>query len=148
MAKNRCSICRMFFTPAKRHPHQTVCFNPKCRREKRNRWQKRKMKMDPDYRANQKQANQNWRKNHPEYYQTYRKKHPDRTGRNRLLQKVRNCRRLKQQPVPFKLDLNELIAKMDVVKNSSDANHGVFWLVPMIAKMDPVRVYPYYISDG
>lgn len=106
------------------------------------------MKMDPDYRANQKQANQNWQKNHPEYYQAYRKKHPDRTERNRLLQRIRNCRRLKQQPEPFKLDLNELIAKMDVVKGSSHANHGVFWLIPVIAKMDPVRVYPHYISDG
>lgn len=148
MAKNRCTICRKLFTPSLRHPHQSVCFSPECRRKKRNRWQKQKMKTDPDYRANQRQANQKWRASHPLYYKTYRKSHPEQTLRNRLLQKVRNSRRFTQQPVLLRADFNDLIAKMDVVKSTNRVEFGTFWLIPVIAKMDPVKVFPYYISDG
>jgi len=95
------------------------------------------MATDPDYRADQKLSRQKWAKSHPHYWRNYRTQNPEKTDRNRVLQRIRNNRRSKPQP---------LIAKMDASKCFHFKPGGQFYLVPLIAKMDALRVKIYPVS--
>jgi hypothetical protein len=79
-----------------------------------------------------------WQQNHPGYWTEYRGRHPEKTHRNRVLQKLRNRKRNKGDPLPSH---PVLIAKVDARKSSSFLSSGMFWLVPEIANMDAVKIY-------
>jgi hypothetical protein len=99
------------------------------------------MHEDPDYRANQKEAQRSWRGQNPEYWRDYRAKHPEYVVRNRQHQEGRNqCRRA-------------VIAKMDALAISNPLISGTYRLVPLcgegvIAKMDAYTVKIEMISSG
>ena len=136
---NVCEICREGFVHSVRHPKQKICFNKYCKKAHKAKWQKARMENDIDYFQNQKQANENWRKNNPDYSKTYRENHPKSVLRNQLTQKIRNLKRVTaQRKHPVKN--NEMIARMDLVKPAPIGDGAEFWLVPVTAKMDPVKV--------
>ncbi len=126
-----CPCCNTFFTP--RNKKQTFCTKPKCQRARKALWQRNKMATDPEYKKGQHLSNQKWLANNPDYWTKYRRKNPKKTDRNRALQRVRN-----QKLRPVK---TIGIAKMDSRKSSKQSLLGQFWLIPTIAKMDPVKIF-------
>jgi len=99
------------------------------------------MKRDPAYRANQKQSQADWLSRYPDYWKRYRTTHPEQAERNRDLQKVRNKRR-HSGGIVAKDAL--VIAKMDASRSGKSSAGswfpGSFWMVPVIAKMDALKV--------
>jgi hypothetical protein len=99
------------------------------------------MVSDPVYRANQKQSQADWLSRNTDYWKRYRMAHPEQADRNRDLQQVRNKRRHSRGIV--KMDAS-VIAKMDASRSGKSSVGswlpGSFWLVPVIAKMDAIKV--------
>jgi hypothetical protein len=150
MEKVSCRHCGGYFVPDPRQKHPQYCGQAACQRARKAAWQREKIRGDPDYRANQKQCRQDWCKAHPDYWKIYRQKHPDQARRNRDLQRVRNARgRSRGDPTGTK---GSLIAKMDASKSPGTSVRtsfsGQFWLVPMIAKMDALKVNIYMIPES
>jgi len=102
------------------------------------------MQTDPDYRYNRKLANQKWSKDHPGYWKSYRSEHQEYVKRNRILQQIRNSRRRHRSQTNG--DEN-LIAKVDASIFHKNRLVGQFYLVPVIAKVDPLKVNIFDISS-
>jgi hypothetical protein len=133
-----CVYCGDFFDPSPRHKNQTACKRVKCQKAKKAAWQRHKLKTDPIYAANQKSSQQQWIKANPGYWKQYRKKNPQKAERNRIGQAMRN-RRARSSPDVTKME-QLLIAKMDASKFDNFQILGQFWLLPVIAKMDALKV--------
>ncbi len=131
-----CVYCGDLFDPSPRHKNQTACKKGGCQRAKKAAWQRHKMKTDPDYRFNQKLCHRQWVESRPGYWKAYRKNNPEKAERNRILQAIRNRRARSKQGDDYLSPL--LIAKMDASKHDNFEVLGQFWIVPVIAKMDPL----------
>lgn len=135
MKRRRCSACGRLFQPCAKVPNQQYCPELSCQRERKRRWQKKKLAEDSAYKANQRDAQKRWREKHPDYWQEYRKRHSDYECRNRELQRERNRRR-RERASP--------IAKMDALERESLVVPGRYQLVPLegtgVAKMDVINV--------
>ena len=134
-----CVYCGDLFNPSPRHKNQTACKKVKCQRAKKAAWQRHKMKTDPDYKFNQKVCQRQWTEANPGYWKAYREKNSEKAERNRILQAIRN-RRARPLQKNKKMD-NLLIAKMDASKHDNFEILGQFWMVPVIAKMDALKVH-------
>jgi len=133
-----CIYCGDFFDPSPRHKNQSACKKEVCQKARKAAWQRYKLKHDPVYRANQKSSQRQWLGCKPGYWKAYRKKNLEKTERNRILQRQRN-RKARCLPAVVKMDPS-LIAKMDPSKSDNFQILGQFWLVPVIAKMDALKV--------
>jgi len=133
-----CVYCGDYFDPSPRHKNQTACKKEKCQKAKKAAWQRHKLKTDPVYKANQKSSQQQWLKANPGYWKQYRENNPEKAERNRILQ-VRRNRKARFSPADAKMD-RWLIAKMDASKSDNFQILGQFWLLPVIAKMDALKV--------
>lgn len=91
--ERRCKHCGDLFSARPNVSHQRYCSKADCQKARKNRWRKRKLATDPDYRLDQYDAQKLWRQKHPEYWRGYRATHPDYEQRNRALQWERNHRR-------------------------------------------------------
>ena len=112
MGRKRCAACGERFSPCRHVPDQQYCSKPACQRERRRRWQREKLRRDPDYRANQAVAQRRWCERYRDYWRKYRQSHPDYTARNRARQRERNRNRDFNATAPLLVP----IAKMDVCK--------------------------------
>jgi hypothetical protein len=95
---------------------------------------------DPDHRANHIKSQEAWRREHPRYWADYRRRRPDVADRNRRLQTRRDRNRRRQAP---KGDAEPLLANMDALERPKPLDlqtNGEFWLVPVLANMDALRV--------
>ena len=135
-----CVNCYDFFPPSPRHKNQSYCMKPECRRAKKAAWKRTKMRIDAKFRQDQRLSNQKWAQNNRDYWTRYRQRNPDKAIRNRILQRIRNKRwaasRSKytgQDPGP--------IAKVDASTSQIFNMIGQFWLVPIIAKVDALKVH-------
>ncbi|MDZ7664280.1 MAG: hypothetical protein U5K27_02955 [Desulfotignum sp.] len=139
-----CLGCSIFFIP--RNKLQTHCSTPACQRARKALWQRQKLATDPEYAQGQKLSNSKWLANNPDYWKDYRSRNPEKAARNRVLQQIRN----RAKAVTVK-DLDTprhvCIAKMDARKPLINGLLGEFWLVPMIAKMDAVKIFIAAIPD-
>jgi len=138
MEKILCVYCGDLFDPSPKHKNQIACKKPQCQRAKKAEWQRHKMKADPVYNASQKISKKQWASANPGYWKRYRYKNPDKAERNRVLQAIRN-RKARSKKSGTKMD-TPLIAKMDASKSDNFQTLGQFWLVPVIAKMDALKV--------
>jgi hypothetical protein len=93
IAERRCCGCGRTFRPRPQNPTQTYCSQPPCQRARKCAWQQRKRAEDPDYRANERAAQQRWAEAHPGYWQQWRAAHPEYVERNRAAQRQRNAGR-------------------------------------------------------
>jgi len=93
IAERRCCSCGRTFRPRPQNPTQTYCSQPPCQRARKRDWQRRKRSEDPDYRANERAAQQRWAEAHPGYWQQWRAAHPEYVERNRAAQRQRNAGR-------------------------------------------------------
>ena len=130
--KIRCAnpTCRGLFLPNPHVPNHRYCNKKDCQRVRKRRWQREKMKNDPEYRDNQRDAQQCWMEQNRDYWRRYRERHPGYVKRNRLLQRERDrSRRLSR------------LAKMDASKDISSIKPGTYYLISAkshLAKMDPL----------
>jgi len=156
MQEVSCANCGTYFIPDRRQKNPLYCRKADCQRARKAAWQREKMRRDREYQANQKRCQQDWCKANPGYWKKYRDAHPKQAERNRILQQVRNRKRQAGigQICPsvdraIKMDAS-LIAKMDAIKPSGTSGKtsfsGQFWLVPVIAKMDALKVNIYEIT--
>ena len=133
MEKIPCCHCGRYFIPDPRQKNPRYCREKACQRARKAAWQREKMVSDPDYRANQKQSQADWLSRNADYWKRYRAAHPEQADRNRDLQQVRNKRRHSRG-----------IVKMDASRSGKSSVGswlpGSFWLVPVIAKMDAIKV--------
>ena len=131
-----------------RNTSQHYCSKSICQRVRKKRWQKQKLVNDPDYRANQKQAQESWRKKHPGYWKDYREGPPLYVERNRRRQRHRNVLRCADRGKDA-VKRRPLIAKMDA---TPPVKSGTYRLIPiaspMIAKMDAVIVEIAVVSNA
>lgn len=141
-----CNCCGKGFEA--RNASQHYCSKSGCQRHRKTRWQKQKLMNDPDYRANQKQAQESWRKKHPGYWKDYRESHPLYVERNRRRQRHRNGLRGADRGKPVE-KCRPLIANMDA---TPPVKSGTYRLIPieapMIANMDAVVVEISVISKA
>ena len=138
MERILCVYCGDLLDASPRHKNQIACKKPECQRAKKAEWQRHKMKTDPVYNASQKISQKEWVRANPGYWKKYRNKNPDKTERNKVLQSVRN-RKTRSKKSGTKMDM-PLIAKMDASKSDDFQALGQFWLVPVVAKMDSLKV--------
>jgi hypothetical protein len=108
------------------------------------------MAIDPDYRANQKDAQDSWSQHNSDYWRGYRERKPQYVQRNRELQRLRNAKRRPSSKPPItdasqmvaKMDASEMIAKMDALDSIYPLKPGTYLILPqpqrgqLIAKMD------------
>lgn len=129
MEKKRCAACSRPFRPRPQVPKQSYCPSPECQRERRRRWQRDKLRTDPDYRDNQSRAQRAWLDLNPGYWREYRDGHPEYVKRNLDQQRARATR-----------PQDQAVAKMDVSTPSQSLPSGVYRLRPVavtgVAKMD------------
>ena len=140
-----CCHCGGFFTPSPRHKNQNYCMKPDCRRAKKAAWKREKLRTDPDFKLDQQLSNKKWAKANPDYWKNYRRENPEKTLRNRQLQIIRNRRRSKKSNRESTSD-HPVIAKVDSSKSNNITLLGRFWVVPVVAKVDALKVNIYEIS--
>ena len=133
-----CVYCGDLFDASPRHKNQIACKKTECQRAKKADWQSHKMKIDTIYNANQKISQKEWVRANPGYWKEYRRNNPEKAERNRILQAIRN-RKARSTDSDAKMDTS-LIAKMDASKIDNFQALGQFWLIPVIAKMDALKV--------
>jgi hypothetical protein len=140
--EKRCRCCKKRFIPHPAVCHQEYCSNAECQKTRKRKWQKEKLSIDSDYRANQAEAQRQWRSRNKDYWKQYRKRNPAYRERNRICQRERNRRR----------GSGAGIAKMDELKRKNVIPSGRYRLVPFcnqgIAKMDELIVELGVISRG
>ena len=99
MKDHRCCYCQQVFQPAPYHPHQLVCNQPACQRQRRRDYHRQKITSDPLYRQVCLESPRKWREAHPHYWKRYRQDHPQQVERNRRQQRWRDeKRRLANRP--------------------------------------------------
>jgi hypothetical protein len=118
---------------------------PECRRAKKAAWKRHKMDTDPKFKEDQKLTNKKWAQNNPGYWKEYRKNNPKKAERNRALQTVRNRRRAEKRKNKAE-DKSKVIAKVDASISDNFKLLGRFWVIPVIAKVDALKVNMYEIS--
>ena len=133
-----CVYCGDLFEASPRHKNQIACKKPECQRARKADWQRHKMKIDPANKASQRIRQKLCARANPGYWKKYRNKNPDKAERNRILQKARN-RKARSKLRDTKMD-PVLIAKMDASKADNFQPLGQFWLIPVVAKMDSLKV--------
>ena len=73
--KKRCQICRRWFTPDPRTPHQVCCANPECRRQHKAAMNKKWRLANPDYDKSRAAKKRIWA-GELDYWSRYRHTHP------------------------------------------------------------------------
>ena len=132
-----CCSCGDLCERSVRHKNQCYCPKPGCQRVRKTAWKRYKMRTDSDYKFNQRLSAQTWAKAHPGYWSAYRNRHPEKAERNRMLQAIRNRRRSRRHQLDAD---NQLIAKVDASIVNQFKTVGQYWLVPVIAKVDALKV--------
>ncbi len=70
----RCCYCKCITRKNLRIKKQRYCGKPACQRARKRRWEREKLKNDPDYRANKHESQKIWRQQHLDYDRNYRQR--------------------------------------------------------------------------
>jgi hypothetical protein len=140
-----CCHCGVFFQRSPRHKDQNYCMEPVCRKARKAAWKREKMRMDEEFRLNHHLSNQKWARANPDYWKTYRRDHPEKAERNRQLQIIRNRKRNSRRKERSSA-LTGVIAKVDASEMNKFKPVGQYYLVPVIAKVDALKVRIYEIT--
>lgn len=126
MAIKICPCCGETFQPHHKVPNQTYCSSPKCQKERRQNWDRKKQKSDPDYRDNKSRVQQTWTESNPDYWRKYRKSNSGPGGKN-----VRSSIQTALiAPSPVKMD------DLDWLKNIPA---GIYRIRPVCTSESPVK---------
>ena len=137
-----CIHCRKEFLKNPRVKNQQYCIAKACQRARRASWQRKKLKNDADYRANQSRCQKEWQERNPGYYKSYREEHPEYVERNRTIQMIRDKSRNQENSQAKGV---KLLAKMDSLIRPYYSRKGswfrLFLEVPNnLANMDSLTV--------
>ncbi len=121
-----CNCCRRILPKNPRCKNQEYCGAAICQRERKRKWQARKMDTDPEYRSNQKEAYKSWCKRNPDYWRKRRQKKYRKKAALSVQKTGINASR------PVKMDT---LAEQDFHINS-----GEYMLIPIGVKTDALRV--------
>ena len=99
MSNRRCRYCQQLFQLSRYHPHQFVCSQPDCQRQRRREYHRRKLHTDAEYHQVCRDSQQKWRDRHPDYPRQYRQSHLTSVERNRQVQRRRDRQRRLQNLV-------------------------------------------------
>ena len=160
----KCKHLNKFVPANPRSKDQKYCGCDACQQIRKTKWQREKMKTDPQYRVEQEKANDRWLKRNPDYWKNYRDRHPDYCRQNREKQKQRDRKRKEKNakivlssPVSDKMDtLNEInitisnsyidprhdLAKMDALDKIDQIKPGIYQVSFQnsdLAKMDALN---------
>jgi len=129
-----CSSCNDEVTknPKLKGRQQNYCGKTKCQRARKAAWKRDRLRSSPEFRSDHALANRKWSATNPEYWRQYRLCNPERAERNRLLQQLRN-----QRISPSSSPKNCKGRRVNIQTNQLV---GQFWLVPVIAKVDALKV--------
>ena len=86
-----CACCGKSFEPRSQVPDQAYCASPGCQRARKRQWQRVKLQTDPDYRINQRAAQEAWSQRNQDYWRNYREDRPEYVQRNREQQRLRDA---------------------------------------------------------
>ncbi len=89
----RCRYCQQVFQLSRYHPHQLVCSQLDCQRQRRREYHRRKLHADAEYHQVCRDSQEKWRKRNPDYSHRYRQSHPESVERNRQGQRRRDRKR-------------------------------------------------------
>ena len=127
-----CSCCWRILPANPRCKDREYCGAVACQRERKRKWQARKMNADPEYRKNQKDAYKSWCERNPDYWCKRRQK----KSRQEAALSVQKENNRSNGPV-----------KMDALGGQDfHVNPGEYLLVPMDVKMDALRVKIFAIT--
>jgi len=140
-----CCHCGVFFKRSPRHKNQNYCMEPECRKARKAAWKREKMRLEEQFRLNHHLSNQKWARAHPGYWKAYRLDHPEKVERNRRLQIIRNRKRDSRRQQGTSTPAG-VIAKVDASKPYQFKPIGQYYLVPVIAKVDALKVRIYEVT--
>lgn len=140
-----CCHCGVFFKRSPRHKNQNYCMEPECRKARKAAWKREKMRLEEQFRLNHHLSNQKWARAHPGYWKAYRLDHPEKVERNRRLQIIRNRKRNRRRKEGTSTPAG-VIAKVDASKPYKFKPIGQYYLVPVIAKVDALKVRIYEVT--
>ena len=134
MATIICASCNDEVTqnPKLKRQQQKYCSKAKCQKSRKSAWKREKMMTCPEFRVDHALANKKWARSSPGYWRKYRFSKPVKADRNRLLQQLRN-QRLRPRPEPINCKGRRVNIQINQL-------FGQFWLVPVIAKVDAIKV--------
>lgn len=105
--------------------NQSYCNSKECQQERKNVWEREKLKNDTNYKSKRQAAKRKWYYNYSgdKYQSEYRKSHPKYCENNREKQVLRNQKRqiLTTQPK---------IVKTDTLSPESTGLQGLYVLLP------------------
>jgi hypothetical protein len=146
MTKKRCRHCHRLFIVSPRNPDQKFCSSNDCQKARKRKWQRKKMRDDPAYRLNQRDAQERWCQKNPAYWKTYRDEHPEYTRQNREKQRSRN------HLLRTMAAISRQIAKMDAFSAKEHDISGYYGLISVqdltFATMDAKVVKIIEMPDG
>ena len=140
-----CCHCGVFFKRSPRHKDQDYCLKPDCRRARKAAWKRERMRTDEEFRLNHCLSNQKWARANPGYWKAYRLDHPEKAERNRQLQIIRNRKRNSGRKAGDSA-IDRVIAKVDASRANKFNPLGQYYVIPVIAKVDALKVRIYEIS--
>ena len=137
----RCACCRRILPRDSRVKNQRYCGAKACQRARKSKWQREKLELDPDDRANKRESQRVWQGRNSSYWQQYRKKNPDYCEHNRQLQRARDRARRCMAATETNL------AKMDTlgrIFHNTSMTYFISASQGNLAKMDaiPVKIIP------
>jgi len=103
------------------------------------------MRLEEQFRLNHHLSHQKWARAHPGYWKAYRLDHPEKVERNRRLQIIRNRKRDSRRKQGTSTPAG-VIAKVDASKPYKFKPIGQYYLVPVIAKVDALKVRIYEVT--
>ncbi len=124
-----CICCRRTLPANPRCKNLEYCGGKSCQRERKRRWQARKMATDPDYRENQREAFTSWCERNPDYWR---------------LRRQEKRRKAACLPASKESGMANGSVKMDTFRHDFrqdfHVNSGDYLLVPSDVKMDALKV--------
>jgi hypothetical protein len=134
-----CTSCGIKFTPRAQSPAQTYCPLEDCQRMRKQVWQQAKRRSDPDYSANQANAQADWARKHPDYWRSYRAANPDYTQGNRSNQQIRNATRriAKSDASAVVIALQDGIYRLQPIGAEVNSDKVILVRLTILGKADP-----------
>lgn len=135
-----CTCCGKPFEIRPQVPNQIYCSSPDCQRARKRQWQRTKLQSDPDYRINQRAAQQAWSQRNQDYWRNYRDVRSDYERRSPEQYPPRDAHQRTQarEAAPTKMDVCDLPSGLYRItrhpKFSSENNEA--WVV----EITPVRL--------
>ena len=145
----RCACCKRIRPKNPRVKNQKYCGTKACQQARKNKWQRKKLQTDSDYRTDKREMQQSWRARNSDYWKRYRDKNPDYCERNCRLQRERDKKHCPDAVIPAS-DTGHL-AKTDTLSQYLNQTTTSYYICPVgsdLAKRDALEVKIVPVSTG